>query len=77
MVAVAQVQVGQQRHLPDDETQRRVGDVEPGQAQVLHVAQLAAVIQLACREGGLSIEVNCKRVMETRGVNSWFCVLLF
>lgn len=51
VVAVAQVQVGQQRHLPDDETQRRVGDVEPRQTQVLHVAQLAPVVQLTCRRG--------------------------
>lgn len=49
MVAVAQVQVGQQWHLSDDEAQRRVGDVEPRQTQVLNVTQLAAVIQLTCQ----------------------------
>lgn len=49
VVAVAQVQVGQQRHLAADEPQRRVSDVQAGQTQVLHVTQLAAVVQLACQ----------------------------
>lgn len=46
MVAVAQVQLGQRRHVADDEAQRRVGDVQAGQTQLLHVTQLAAVVQL-------------------------------
>lgn len=47
MVAVAQVQPGEQRHLPTDQTQGRVSDVQPRQPQVLHIPQFAAVVQLA------------------------------
>lgn len=52
MVAVAEVQLGEQRQAADDEAQRRVGDVQAGQTQLLHVAQLALVVQLTCRRGG-------------------------
>lgn len=51
VVAVAQVQAGQRRHLLADEAQGRVGDVEARQPQVLHVPQLAAIIQLTCGGG--------------------------
>lgn len=46
MVAVAEVQLGQRGHVTYDEAQRRVGDVQACQAQVLHVAQLTPVVQL-------------------------------
>lgn len=55
MVAVAQVQAGQRRHLLADEAQRRVGDVEARQPQVLHVPQFAAIIQLTCGWGGVGV----------------------
>lgn len=51
MVAVAEVQLGEQRQAADDEAQRRVGDVQAGQPQLLHIAQLALVVQLACGSG--------------------------
>lgn len=46
MVAVAQVQSGQLGHVADEEAQRGVRDVQPGQTQVHHVSQLTPVVQL-------------------------------
>lgn len=51
MVAVAEVQLGEQRQAADEEAQRRVGDVQAGQSQLLHIAQLALVVQLTCGSG--------------------------
>lgn len=52
MVAVAEVQLGQRGHVTYDEAQRRVGDVQACQAQVLHVAQLTPVVQLTYKRRG-------------------------
>lgn len=49
MVAVAEVQFGQRGHVANDEAQRGVRDVQADQTEVLDVAQLATVVQLACR----------------------------
>lgn len=46
VVTVTQVQLRQQRHIANNEAQARVCDVQPRQPQVLHVTQLALVIQL-------------------------------
>lgn len=51
VVAVAEVQLGKQRQAADDEAQRRVSDVQAGQPQLLHIAQLALVVQLTCGSG--------------------------
>lgn len=49
VVAVAEVQLGEQRQAADEEAQRCVGDVQAGQPQLLYVSQLALVVQLTCR----------------------------
>lgn len=69
MVAVAEVQLGEQRQAADDEAQRRVGDVQAGQPQLLHVAQLALVVQLACESGESDTQGSGSVMAE--GVSTW------
>lgn len=46
MVTVTKIEFGEQRHVPDDQPQRRVGDVQAGQAQLHDVPQFTPVVDL-------------------------------
>lgn len=48
MIAVAEIESGQERHVPDNQTQRSVRDVQARQAEICDVAQFASVVNLAC-----------------------------
>lgn len=43
--AVGELQARQERHVTDDESQRRLADLQPAQTQALQVPQLRAVIR--------------------------------
>lgn len=47
VVAVAEVEAGEQGHMADDQAQRGVRDVQPGEPEVNHVAEFAAIV-LTC-----------------------------
>lgn len=52
VAAVTEVKPGQKGHVSDDEPQGDVADVQPGQAEVCHVAEFAAIVQLSLLVGG-------------------------
>lgn len=51
VVAVAEVEAGEQGHMADDQAQRGVRDVQPGEPEVDHVAEFAAIV-LTCTGKG-------------------------
>lgn len=44
VVAVAEVEAGEQGHVADDQPQRGIRDVQPGEPEINHVPELAAIV---------------------------------
>lgn len=50
---MAEVEAGEQGHMADDQAQRGVRDVQPGEPEVDHVAEFAAIV-LTCTGRGIN-----------------------
>ncbi|KAL6456201.1 hypothetical protein MHYP_G00347430 [Metynnis hypsauchen] len=59
VVAVAEVQPGQQGHVLNDEAKGAVRDVQTGQTQVQNVPQLTACVHLTCGNTCAPFTAHC------------------